>query len=871
MQGAAISNFAKTLKPSTEVWTTMRVVTYLYVCFFEMIVKHNSTMNFLAHEHSANQSLHPSGAATPNPNGTGSTVATDSASSVGAASESKDGGTGATDASKAVVDESMITLGFRSLVQYWKKIGRAFAALNITADNFVNSFSWEIVPHLLALPYEFMHVLGDIDNGDVSAPKTLARDRMTKASSVNWRTGVFYAKLQADDHVLGTLRILAGNACFSPKNMFKSDRCVSVLCQWARHVIAGIFAGKTILSRSLSKFPHVASNPPLHAEVSMVGMGLDDDSWAHDHNAHDTHDMESSMAGSIGSLSMASSVLVGALRNINATVPGSQEEYLLATAAQAAQEHAAAEHGQGLSNKKPASPKRRIEHFIATSTQQSSALHTDLPADLLAASNTLVMANLQNKVNHQANTALDGDTKELHVVAYTPVVPFPSSMAELEESLAEIDIAVPMLALATARPCDRVDLLVGCASQRKKAEHAMEAVAASVYAELVMSKTRSPLHKVMLAPYGPSGGEGLGLGASGPPSPSPTSVPSPVPTAASAPGTAPAGELRRAVSLNVQAEVPAISFNVARAASRSKSRAASSDAQAAHAERLSDVAVATTTRTDTLSAVDSLLRASEEEGPAAVLDSVEDDLYAYMCEVMNGIDAAKALHMAEEAKQMDTQVHAPFSSANVVFVKELYHVFTTADIKKLGGVQRLPHTVLLAPPLKQKGLNWPAFNTVSRYVCCVGQGDPNNSAFQTALRLAKPGDLILLVHVIRRRDELTDGALAAEELQQKYQNLGFNLHVRHETQLMPPGADETAQFAKALVQACSVHNPTHMVLGAKKSDIQYCFLQNLPAGEQHSVPMSVIRHEKYLGKLHSEFGTEARRRPILVMATEHYQ
>jgi hypothetical protein len=794
-----LHKICKTLRPSTEIWTTMRAVAYLFVCFFDLVVRNNPLMIHAAHLDEATGVVSES-----------STLAALDNGSVGSGAQQTDNGT----------QDLVVSAGATKLIVFWKNFVIAMHELRITKRNFCNSFTWEFILKMLGPKLEFLHIMGDIEKGEITTPKILASDRLPKSSAVNWRSGHFYHDMASDDHTMGTLRVLAGNACFTPASTYKSTPYIASLCQWARHVISGIFAGKMIQARAGTKFPKV--NVARHLDPHEAEHKFDDGMSI----ISDGRELGQS---ELDSQSVASSVLVNALRNISATVPGSEEEYLLATGDQYNIVHS--------KEKKPKSPQRRIGHFIETSTLQSSVLHVDVSDDVLASVNSTYMTDKANKVPHQANTHLDGDS-ELHVVAYMPALRFPDTLHEVEEAKMEINLNVAMVALSTARPCDRVEVLVGAPHIRKSKKNEApfnQEIARQCYAELVLAKTASPLHRVLVAPY-----------ATG-------SVAVPKTTATDSPiVSSPLTKKTTFIEAEALEPVRTFSFKKIRATSRPNTVASSSGIGVTSTGSSTNTATVTSH-----SIVDKLLVESVEFSQYKdIVESREDDMYEYLAKVQEGVAAVEA------SAHADTSI-VVHKSHTVVFIKDLHQIFSPLSDSKL---QKLPKVVMLAPPRPQHGLQWPVINQVSRYVVCIGDTGLSRSAFQTTIRLSKLGDLVFLVHVIKRSDEITgEGQRKANQLAAEYQGLGFNLHVAPESQLIPPGPDESLQFCKALVACASMHNPTHMVLGADKSEINFSFFQNSLVDDKPSVVSGVIRHEKYLSKLNPEFSDISKQRPVLVL------
>lgn len=810
LQAKALDQIKSMLKPNTEVWTVMRAVCFLFVCFHETVVLDNPS------ESQARG------------------FAMQSMSTVG----SKAGDTKRSDSENAVQDlpaASDIPRGSRQLAEFWSSFEMLVNEFMMNSANFVNVFTWEFVVKLLSKNNcnAMIQLLDDIEKGAPSKPIVLKSDIVIGMRSVNWRTGMFYHKVANTDYMCASLRVVASNACFTPDATFKAHPGVASLCQWSRNIITGVFATKAILSRVAARFPAVSQKPALtkHLEAPLDEMSVLSDEML----------MQQSVV-SVSAVSEGSSILAAALGNIASTIPGSHEEHILATQRTGnLQKTLNMQYGRPMTM----SPKKRIGHFIETSTLQSNVLNNNLSADIMAKTNELILSDQENTVAHRKNSKVD-NMSEIHVVGYLPVIDFPTSLTEIEESGSEFNVGVPLCALATARPCDRVDLLLGTRYVKKsdagidsvlKNHHRNEIVARTFFSHMIMAKTCSPLHQVYTSPYDDADRKG-GMTGSRP------STEGENGTAESRVSFKYIQEVaRKASSVHETNDNGALELEESKKSKKSKESKESNNTGASVVDSLLADEDSTRTGNTTLKAV----------------ETREDFLY----EFLRG--ALMSHNNQEKSRRRNSQAYTSVKKSTFVFIKELHQVFIAAheDLKL-----PLPSIVMLAPQCLQKGISWPTINRVSRFVCCLGTGSLDQSAFQTTLRLAKPGDLIFLVHIVQRKDELTGhGDSAAAGLVAHYQSLGFNLHISLESQLIPPGPDANTQFSKAILAGAMMHNPTHIVLGADDSEIQFSFTQTSTRNhdENPSVVESIIRHEKYLSTLRPEIQDVQNRRPVLVL------
>jgi len=764
MTTRALSKLSAMHKPSSEAWCTMRAVYTLMLAFHELTVRDSAIM-------------HVSGSASaeaPNNESPSNAEHASSASSSGDASGNRTAA-GAAAVQQPATDE-MFNVGRTR--KFWQSIFERAQQLDTTPYTVCSTFSWDLVVDLLLFPSEFLHALGDVEAGEVSVPKFFPITRVAAGSrEVAWRTGSFYRAAESDDRLLGVLRAVVGTGAFHPSDTWKSAPCVSALCSWARSVVAGIFSGKMVMNRSSAKFPRVASK------------------------AYDpSHSLDSSLAED--SVSVSSTMLASALMNISQTLPPMSVAEKAATFADSIASFALEESGRSLSLS--LSPAKRIGHFIEMSTLQSSALREDLPEALMAA--TAAVHAKDAYVPHQMNSELDSGSA-LHVIAYVPASRFPSSPELLQNSSPECSVFD--VAIRLGRPCDRVDILLGNAVRR---ELAHEDVALQYFQMRVMTKSRSPLHRVLAPPYAATVTSAQQAGAELPMS-----------------GVVSFAQMRRT-------KLPPAA---AAATSDARERSAAS---AAHSLK------------DLLAGND-----ADDLQDGSLLESTEDALLEFVRECLQ-------VNMRNRTHSMNLQAMTAVGGGNpfpmLVLVKGLNHVFQCPKYVSSYDDKKYNRTIMLVPPQTGTSTNTSPYACVSRFVCMISHGDRSRAAFQTALRLSKPGDVLLLVHVLRRSASGAYDEAAAHALVKLYQKLGFNLEVVAEDEVAPRGTRDNVLLGKALVTAAAAHAPTHMVLGADHYDTEFALFQN-SAGAKTSVVEGVIRQEKFLCSMHH--AGENGGRPVLVL------
>jgi hypothetical protein len=452
------------------------------------------------------------------------------------------------------------------------------------------------------------------------------------------------------------------------------------------------------------------------------------------------------------------------------------------------------------------SPQKRVGHFIETATLQSSVLHEDLPDAIMS------VTQAQNAhgayVPHQINSELDNGTP-LHVLAYVPAMRFPANEAALLDTHLP-ECSVFDVAILLGRPCDRVDVLLGDALQRDSVN---EEVAMRYFQKKVMLKSRSPLHRVLVSPYAPTDLEDLN---------------------GKQPGVVSFAQIRRA-----------------KKGGHGQGHGSGSDVKSSNDPSPTPPAVHSLK--DLLAGADG----AAEDG--ALLESTEDALFEFVRRCFNAYPSAETV----PANVLTSKLEKP--GPTLVLVKGLNHVFQCPKYQTSYDDKKFSRTIMLVPPETQSSASISPYACVSRFVCMIAHGERSRTAFQAALRLSKPGDLLFLVHVLRRTKTGPYDEASSQDLARQYQKLGFNLEIVAEDEVAPNGTADNLQLGKALVNAAAAHAPTHMVLGADHDDADFALFQNSRggAGGSASVVEGVIRQEKFLCSTYHD--SENARRPVLVL------
>jgi len=805
MTTAIIAKLAKMQKPSTEVWCTVRAVYLLMLAFYEHVVRNHpahclSMLDMKDGKGIDMQSYSASGSA--------SIISSQEAGGAvaGVAAERRAGGEGssprsltsaagddaagnatgsAASAAATAADPLAEDYSATRSRKFWKSLAAKAKEMGTTVHNVSRTFSWDLFRDLLQYPSEFMHSLGDIEAGELSVPKVFPIVRVAATATgsgsrqVAWNSGSFYRSAERDDRLLGALRVVVGTGVFHPTSTFKTAPCVSVLCSWARSVVAGIFSGRMIINRTISKFPRMSSQGGYDPNKSL----------------------DSSLDGSLDTTLLAS-----ALMNISQTLPDTAlpDASVGGPSTTAA---AAAVRGINLNNagSSALSPQKRVGHFIETATLQSSVLHEDLPDAIMS------VTQAQNAhgayVPHQINSELDNGTP-LHVLAYVPAMRFPANEAALLDTHLP-ECSVFDVAILLGRPCDRVDVLLGDALQRDSVN---EEVAMRYFQKKVMLKSRSPLHRVLVPPYAPADLE----------------------------------------NLNESKQPGVVSFAQIRKAKKGgHGHGSGSDVKSSNG--LSPTPPAVHSLKDLLAGTDG----AAEDG--VLLESTEDALFEFVRRCFNAYPSAETV----PANVLTSKLEKP--GPTLVLIKGLNHVFQCPKYQTSYDDKKFSRTIMLVPPETQSSASISPYACVSRFVCMIAHGERSRTAFQTALRLSKPGDLLFLVHVLRRTKTGPYDEASAQDLARQYQKLGFNLEIVAEDEVAPHGTADNLQLGKALVNAAAAHAPTHMVLGSDHDDADFALFQNSMggAGGSASVVEGVIRQEKFLCSTYHD--SENARRPVLVL------
>ena len=110
----------------------------------------------------------------------------------------------------------------------------------------------------------------------------------------------------------------------------------------------------------------------------------------------------------------------------------------------------------------------------------------------------------------------------------------------------------------------------------------------------------------------------------------------------------------------------------------------------------------------------------------------------------------------------------------------------------------------------------------SRFVVCIKNDAESKAAFLLTRRLARPCDLIFLIHLSINTVSSTNSSEIANNLVIEYRNLGHNLHVEPVSiPVMVPKEEMMRIVAAQLRRTAEVFDPSFVVVGANYQDIEY--------------------------------------------------
>ncbi len=110
----------------------------------------------------------------------------------------------------------------------------------------------------------------------------------------------------------------------------------------------------------------------------------------------------------------------------------------------------------------------------------------------------------------------------------------------------------------------------------------------------------------------------------------------------------------------------------------------------------------------------------------------------------------------------------------------------------------------------------------SRFVVCIKNDAESKAAFLLTRKLARPCDLIFLVHLSINTVSNTNSSEIANNLVIEYRNLGHNLHVEPVSiPVMVPKEEMMRIVAAQLRRTAEVFDPSFVVVGANYEDIEY--------------------------------------------------
>ena len=860
---SALRNIATMQKQSSPVWCAMRVVHFLLLAFYELSVKHSSLMS--------NDCVHLQTGSS-----TGSVTRTGEQNQI----QNKS----ANDRQSTDTSVNMIY----DIREFWTSIGATANSLNCNVYNYCNTFTWELVEASLQHPQAFMHVLGDVEQGECTVPNILPLQRKpSKQAVVAWKTGLFYRAAESDGRLMAMLRTIVSSRVLHPSVTYKSHPCVSVLCNWARQIVAGLYAGR--MSYAHAEGAMFRSDTP----SQLVGSAFSGQRLANE----DTSTIKQN--------SFSNENIDGA--NVDATRYSfnAREACVVQSALSnsASESNSAHEIGEIQSEAKgfgivthiaQLSPSAKVSTFMKWRALQAELSTAEISTHALQVSNSLPDENAPyalgtlNKVH------------ALHIVAYAPILQWCSS-TEIVSSPVDfaalnprsdspacdnpsdsfnknVDRSVVVAALQLTRPCDQLDVLIAEAlSTDRNNEDSLK----SIYQQMIQETSTSPLHRVLVAPYG---------------------------------SHSYSADNAESNAHNQTLQAPSVvSFSGVRTCGARVTTDLSS-APGCNALALISTSQRNNTRTPD-KAFPSGSSSCLERGNVSTKDHVrmesnQSSLYKYLSKYCTQARACQhqattalgsgennAKHMRTDAKLhrsksgllQDFVTHSSNTTSNVVLVKSLKQIFTRADNYSRDI---LPSMIVLVPDLDSSGVSpksaqdsvmsiptntsldlnarvSPAViaagsSTISRYVCMVTKSEASSSAFYASLRLCKPGDMLFLVHLVRKSEHghpnIVDTVAQAQELSYRYKQLGFNLQTVSEEEVAPRGISDSLQLGKALTIAAAMYAPTHVVLGSDTSDCEFALFQNRTSATP-SVVEGVIRHEKFLQSV----GTSSKR-PYLVLS-----
>jgi len=214
----------------------MRVVYFLIVCYFELIVQptgafsEESDVISLALDKSSFTALPP----------------VEGAQNGNAAVE--------------ISDEAYLSTKGNSanMEMFWGIVNAQCSNLDITVSTACENFSWPLLQTLLKFPAEFSIALVLIERGESVDLRSL---EVADAGDL-WRRGKMY-RVFPEEH-LSLLRTVTKPAVFFPTKTVRKSLCCARLCSWARRITAGLFAAKantirhTTVPLELANDPHIA-------------------------------------------------------------------------------------------------------------------------------------------------------------------------------------------------------------------------------------------------------------------------------------------------------------------------------------------------------------------------------------------------------------------------------------------------------------------------------------------------------------------------------------------------------------------------------------------------------------------------------------
>jgi hypothetical protein len=131
----------------------------------------------------------------------------------------------------------------------------------------------------------------------------------------------------------------------------------------------------------------------------------------------------------------------------------------------------------------------------------------------------------------------------------------------------------------------------------------------------------------------------------------------------------------------------------------------------------------------------------------------------------------------------------------------------------------------------------------SRFVVCIKNDAESKAAFLLTRKLARPCDLIFLIHLSINTVSNTNSSEIANNLVTEYRNLGHNLHVEPVSiPVMVPKEEMMRIVAAQLRRTAEVFEPSFVVLGANYQDIEYiCCGSGKSVSHSSNAKASVLR------------------------------